>query len=408
MLRITDQANVWQSCFSGLHAFLLHSFITAACVIFLAVLASGRSTAAERRIFIGTYTGNDSVSRGIYTCLFDDDTGRLSSPVLAAEAVSPSFLAIHPNGQWLFAVNEISEGEGRGNGAVSAFRMSENGQLTLINQQPSLGGAPCHCDIDATGKYLLIANYVGGNVVVYPIGDDGSLHPASSNIQHVGSSVNAQRQEAAHAHSINLSADNQFAYAADLGTDRIQIYRFDAGRGLLSASTPSSVSVQAGGGPRHFDIHPNGRFAYSNNELTAMVSVFHRDPEYGGLTLVQDISTLPDGADVRKSTAECLVHPSGKFVYVSNRGHDSIAIFRVNPQDGKLSIVAVTSTGGREPRNFFIDPSGKWLLAENQNSDSVIVFTINPESGAITPTTNRIEVGRPVCIRMVPESTNPE
>ena len=358
--------------------------------------------AGQNRLFIGTYTTGGSVSKGIYTSVFDDEAGKLSPPQLAVEAVNPTFLAIHPSGQWLFAVNEVSEGEGRGNGAVSAFRILEDGHLTLINQQPSLGGAPCHCNVDATGKYLLIANYVGGNVVVYPIGDDGSLQPASCEIQHVGSSVDKQRQEAAHAHSINLSADNRFAYAADLGIDRIQIYRFDAGRGVLTASTPSSASVESGGGPRHFAIHPNGRFAYANNELSAVVTVFHRDVEYGGLTRVQDLSTLPEEATgIRKSTAECLVHPTGRFVYVSNRGHDSIAIYSVNQQDGKLTLVAITNTGGREPRNFFIDPTGHWLLAENQNSDTVIVFSINLETGAITPTFGQIQVGRPVCIRML-------
>ncbi|MEZ6040706.1 MAG: lactonase family protein [Planctomycetaceae bacterium] len=356
------------------------------------------------RLYIGTYTVGGSSSEGIYTCSFDDETGAISTPVLAAEAINPSFLAIHASGKFLYAVNEVSEGEGRANGGVSAYRIQEDGMLTLINQQPSLGGAPCHCNIDGTGKFLLIANYVGGNIVVYPIGDDGALGPASCNVQHEGSSVDKSRQEAAHAHSINLSADNRFAYAADLGTDRIQIYRFDESSGILEAASPSSVSVEPGGGPRHFSIHPNGKFAYSNNELTCMVSVFHRDREHGGLTRIQDLSTLPKDteASVRRSTAECLVHPTGKFAYVSNRGHDSIAVYTVNSDDGTLTLVDVVSTGGQEPRNFVIAPNGLFLLAENQNSDTVITFEINQTTGNLKSTDHMVEVGRPVCIRFLP------
>lgn len=370
----------------------------------LSVLVGWCGTAMgwQDRLFVGTYTTGDSVSQGIYTTVLDRSTGALSPPELAAESVNPSFLAVHPTQPWLFAVNEVSEGGGRGNGQVSAFRIGDNGRLTLINQQPSLGGAPCHCNVDATGRYLLVANYVGGNIVVFPIAADGALGAPSANRQHAGSSVDRSRQEAPHAHSINLSADNRFAYAADLGTDRIQIYRFDAAQGTLEPTAPDAVSVTAGGGPRHFSLHPGGQLAFANNELTATVTAFRRDPETGSLEAFQEISTVPEGYAGRRSTAECVVHPSGRFLYVSNRGHDSIAVFAIDQMTGRLNSVAITQTGGREPRNFFVHPQGHWLMAENQNSDSIVVFAINQNTGAITPTSHRIQVGRPVCIRLQP------
>ena len=371
-------------------------------LLVLVCLAVGPDANADKhRIYIGTYTRGSSISEGIYTATFDDASGKLSEPHLAASADNPSFLAVHPNGKWVYAVNETNDFGGEPTGAVSAFRVTgESGELKFVNQQPSGGGAPCHCNIDNTGKYLLVANYLGGNVAVFPIQDDGALGPHTCLINHVGSSINAQRQEAPHAHSINLSADNRFAYAADLGTDRIMIYRFDGQNGLLVPAAPNSVQTPAGGGPRHFSLHPSGKTAYSNNELTAFVTVYDRNPRTGGLKAAQSLSTLPAGASVRKSTAECLVHPSGRFVYVSNRGHDSIAIYSVEKEAGRLNAVAVTHTEGREPRNFFITPDGKWLFAENQNSDSVVVFRVSQKNGMITATDSRITVGKPVCIRI--------
>ncbi len=371
-----------------------------ACVVACALLAQ-QATAEQHRAYFGTYSIGDSTSQGIYTCLFDSQTGRLTDPQLAVEAVNPSFLAIHPSGDFLFAVNEVSEGGGRGNGSVSSFRLGPDGDLTLINQQPSHGGAPCHCNVDASGKFLLIANYSGGSLAVYPISEDGSLEEASSVMEHEGSSVDPRRQQSPHAHSINLSRDNQFAYAADLGIDQVRIYRFHDRVGTLEPASPDSVSVTPGGGPRHFSIHPSGDFAYTNQELTSVVTAFRRDPESGALTAVQELSTLPEDYDARNSTAECLVGPSGRFLYVSNRGHDSIAVFAIDPSSGELSRVAVTHTEGRTPRNFNIDPSGRWLLAANQNSNRVVVFSINPETGAISPTDNQIDVARPVCIRFL-------
>ena len=376
---------------------LLRSTILLSAILY----CSGAAQAERYRVFVGTYTGGDSISKGVYSCEFDAETGKLSEPVLAAELINPSFLAIHPSGKYLYAVNEVSEGPGRGNGAVTALTINADGTLTKINHQASEGGAPCHCNVDATGTNLLIANYGGGNVAVYPISEDGSLKPVSCNIQHEGSSVDKSRQGAPHAHSINISSDNKFAYAADLGLDKIMIYKLDAEAHTLTPASQPAALVTPGGGPRHFAIHPSSKFAYTNNEITMVVTGFSRNPEDGSLKAIQEISTIPAGFDGRKSTAECLVHPSGKFLYVSNRGHETITAFMIDQETGLLTYVENEPTGGKEPRNFFIDPSGKWLLAENQNSDTVYVFSIDQQTGALKPTGDFVTVGRPVCIRMV-------
>lgn len=381
-----------------------HAVQSGLFVVVLALMLAGAADAQQFRVFVGTYTAGDSPSEGIYTCVLDASDGSLTEPVLAAEAVNPSFLAIRPDGQHVFCVNEVSEdgGSGRPTGSVTAFRISsEDGMLERINSQSSLGGAPCHCNVDASGRWLLVANYVGGNVVVFPIAKNGGLSPPSSNIQHEGSSVNPQRQEGPHAHSINLSSDNRYAYAADLGLDRILIYEFNADDGRLIPNSPYAVAVSPGGGPRHFSLSPDNTLAWSNNELTATVTGFRRDVDTGGLTPIQEITTLPEDFDGRRSTAECLVHPSGRFLYVSNRGHDSIAVFRIHEESGMLAPVEIETTGGEEPRNFAIEPTGRWLLAANQRSDSVIVFSIDKDTGELTPTDEQITVGRPVCIRFL-------
>jgi 6-phosphogluconolactonase len=380
----------------------VYSRLLRSTMLLSAILLFSETAQAERyRVFVGTYTGGDSISKGVYSCEFDAETGKLSDPVLAAELINPSFLAIHPSGKYLYAVNEVSEGPGRGNGAVTALTINADGTLTKINHQASEGGAPCHCNVDSTGTNLLIANYGGGNVAVYPISEDGSLKPVSCNIQHEGSSVDKSRQQAPHAHSINVSSDNKFAYAADLGLDKIMIYKLDAEAHTLSPASQPAALVTPGGGPRHFSIHPSGKFAYTNNEMTMVVTGFGRNQEDGSLKAIQEISTIPAGFEGRKSTAECLVHPSGKFLYVSNRGHETITAYTIDQETGLLTYVENEPTGGKEPRNFFIDPSGKWLLAENQNSDTVYVFSIDQQTGALKQTGDFVTVGRPVCIRMV-------
>ncbi len=249
--------------------------LASALVVGYALLAN-HVEAQQYRAYIGTYTTGESVSRGIYSCVFDGATGQLSEPQLAVESINPSFLAVHPSRRFLYAVNEVNEGGGRGQGFVSAFRIADDGQLESINRQPSHGGAPCHCSIDATGRFLLIANYTGGNVAVYPIAEDGSLGEASSIVEHQGSSIDPQRQRQPYAHSIQVSSDNRFAYAADLGIDQIRIYRFDDHAGTLQPGSPAFAAIAPGGGPRHFSLHPSGRFAYTNHEMTAVVTAFAR------------------------------------------------------------------------------------------------------------------------------------
>lgn len=372
-------------------------------ILFFTVLIMSAAEAAQKRIYIGTYTRGDSQSDGIYTCLFDDQSGTLSTPELAVACDNPSFLAVHPQTNTLYACNETNDFGGEETGAISAFRIDQDkGGLSLLNQKATGGGAPCHLNVSADGRFVLVANYLGGNASVFPVNEDGTLGDSTCLINHVGKGPNAQRQEAPHAHSINLSSDNRFAYVADLGTDRIMIYRFDGENGRLVPSAADSVSVSPGGGPRHFSIHPKGLFAYANNELTSEAVFFRRDIATGNLSHAQSISTLPPDYEGRRSTAECLVHPSGRFLFVSNRGHDSIVSYRIDPSDGQLTLNDITGTGGREPRNFFITPGGRWLLAENQNSDTVNVFAVDLATGKLTETGNRISVAKPVCIRMLP------
>jgi len=353
------------------------------------------------RVYIGTYTSGKS--KGIYVAELNLKTGALSRAQLAAEAVNPSFLAIHPDRRSLYAVGEISDFAGKKSGGVSAFMIDPGtGELKLLNQQPSQGAGPCHLVVDATGRNVLVANYGGGSVISLPVKEHGELGKATAFIQHEGSSVNPQRQKGPHAHSINVDATNRFAMAADLGLDKVLIYRFDADKGTLKPADPPSVSVKPGGGPRHFAFHPNGNYAYTNNEITSSVTAFRYNDATGGLTPLQTVSTLPEGYDGKNnSTAEVRVHPSGKFVYVSNRGHNSIAIFGVSPSTGKLTPVGHESTRGEIPRNFNVDPSGRYLLAANQNTHNVVVFRVNPQTGALTATESEIDVPSPVCIRFV-------
>lgn len=350
--------------------------------------------------YIGTYT--TGVSKGIYAYRYQPETGGLTSIGLAAETVSPSFLAMHPNGRVLYAVNESQRYNGMANsGGVSAFTIDPaTARLTLLNTVASRGADPCHLVVDHSGRWLFVANYTGGSLAVFPVRDDGSLGEASQVVQHTGASrVDPQRQEAAHVHSVNLSDDNRFLYVSDLGLDSIFVYRFDAATGMLTrhATTRSAP----GAGPRHLAFTADRRFAYSFAELSATITFYGHDAATAELNEIQTVSSLPPGFTGPRSGAEIAVDPSGRFLYASNRGHDSIAVFNIDAEQGLLKSTAHFSTLGRTPRHFAIDPAGTHLFAANQDTGSIVPFRINLDTGALTPMGDPIAVGDPVCILFV-------
>ena len=363
------------------------------------LLPAADAPASKYWIYVGTYTGKNS--KGIYRLEFDPATGKLTNLGLAGETTNPTFLAIHPNQRFLYAVGEIGNFKGQKSGAINAFAIDpKSGALKLLNQQPSGGGGPCHIVTDKGGKNVLAANYGGGSVCAVPIQDDGKLGEPTAFIQHKGSGPDASRQKAPHGHSINLDAANRFAFAADLGLDKVLVYRFDPAKGTLTPNEPPSVSVEPKAGPRHFAFHPDGKHAYVINEMAMTVTVFDYDADKGVLKPVQTVTTLPkDAKGTGYSTAEVVVHPSGKFLYGSNRGHNSIAVFAIDPKTGQLTPTGHQGKDIKTPRNFIVDPTGKYLLVANQSGDSVIVFQIDPKTGALTPTEYKVEVGAPVCLR---------
>jgi 6-phosphogluconolactonase len=362
------------------------------------LMASGGRTVASgsRLVWIGTYTGPQS--QGIYAFRFDDETGTLSPLGLAAETPSPSFLALHPNGKVLYAVNETHDGPGN-SGTVTAFAIDPaTGRLTKINEQPSRGADPCHLAVDATGQYLVVANYTGGNFVVFPLGEDGHLAAASSILANRGAGPNHERQDGPHAHDVVFDSANRFLIAVDLGLDQLFVYRFDPALGSFTFGDPPSARVPPGAGPRHFAFHPDGRHAYSINELDSTVTALEWDPSTGTLKADASVSTLPAGFTGENSTAEIEVDSRGRFLYGSNRGHDSIAVFRINPVSGSLTLIAHTLTRGKEPRHFALDSAGRWLVAGNQNSNTLAVFRVDQTGGTLSPVGDLVSVGSPVCI----------
>ncbi len=350
-------------------------------------------------VYLGTYTGGGS--DGIYRSELDLAGGKLSEPALAGKIENPSFLAIHPSKKFLYAVGEVGNFGGKKAGAVSAFAIdAASGNLALLNQQSSEGAGPCHISIDKTGKAALVANYGGGSVASLPIAEDGKLGPAASAVQHAGSGANPQRQAGPHAHSINLDAANRFAFACDLGLDKVLVYRFDPATAKIVPNDPPHASTPPGGGPRHFAFHPSGKYAYVNNEITSSVTAFAYDAEKGTLKEIHTLSTLP--GEVRgNSTAETQCSPDGKWVFVSNRGHDSIAVFAVDQATGKLTAAGHSPTQGKTPRNFGVDPTGTYVVAANQNTGNVVVLKIDPKTGQLAPTGSSIQVPRAVCVRFL-------
>lgn len=351
--------------------------------------------------FVGTYTGKDS--KGIYRFDFEPAGGKLTSRTLAGEASNPSFLAIHPSRKYLYAVGELPSFKGKNGGAVSAFAIDPmTGELSLLNQQPSGGAGPCHIVVDRQGKHALVANYGGGSAAVLPIEDGGKLGEPSCVVQHKGSGPNPKRQEGPHAHSINLDAANRFAVVADLGLDQVLVYRYDADKGTLTPNDPPAAKVAPGAGPRHFAFHPDGKHAYVINELANTVTAFDYDPQHGTFKEIESITTLPGGFKGTSHCAEVVIHPSGKFLYGSNRGHDSIAVFTIDPETGKLTAAGHQSKGVKEPRNFVVDPTGAYLIVGNQKGNTLSTFRIDTKTGALEPAGEPVEAPVPVCIRFMP------
>ncbi len=368
---------------------------------------SPRPQTSQFLVYLGTYTGQKS--KGIYLSRFNAVTGGLSAPELAAETRNPTFLAVYP--RWpalasaqrvfLFAANEV--GGGGQSGGVSAYAADRStGKLTFVNRQSSRGVGPCHLSVDRTGRDVLVANYGSGSIAVLPIGADGELREATAFIQHTGSSVNPVRQEGPHAHWIDTALDNRFAFVCDLGLDKVMVYKLDPSAGSLAPNDPPFASLKPGSGPRHLAFHPNGRFAYVINEMGNTVTTFAYDARTGTLTQIETQPTLSAGATARSTTAEVEVHPSGRFLYGSNRGDNSLTVYTIEPQSGRLTFLERESTQGKTPRHFAIAPSGRWLLAANQDTDDVVVFRLDPATGRLTPTGESTRVGAPVCIAFVP------
>jgi 6-phosphogluconolactonase len=387
------------------HDMTRRNFLTAAGTGVLGATLTGRAdgrapkASRELLVYVGTYTSGKSV--GIYLYRLDLGDGSLKHAGTTAGVSNPSYLTIDPARRRLYAVNEVEEFEGSPGGAVSAFEIEpKTGALRLLNQRRSMGAAPCYITVADSGRFVLVANYVGGNVAVLPVLKDGSLGEPTQVEQLKGSGPNRERQEAPHAHCILLDRANEHAYACDLGTDKVMVYRFDRRTGKLTPNAQPSVSLKPGAGPRHMTFHPNGRVAYVLNELDATITAFTLDVQRGTLGELETVATLPADFKGANTSADIHVAPGGKFLYCSNRGHDSIATFRIDPGTGRLTLLGHTPTEGETPRNFVIDPTGAFLLAANQKSDTVVTFRIDPQTGALRPTGHSAAVPTPVCLKL--------
>ena len=344
-------------------------------------------------VYIGTYTGKKS--QGIYVSRLDSKTGTMTPPELAGEMNNPSWVTVHPSGKFLFAAGE---GGYPGGGAIVGFTIAADGKLTAVNKQTPNGNGPCHLAIDASGKMLAVANYGDGSVASLAIAADGALSPSAWADKHPV----LEEKHKPHAHSVDFAPGNRFLLSCDAGIDRIYVYRFEPNTGVLTANDPPYATTAPATHPRHLTFSPDGQFCYNIDEHSMSVTAFRFDAKNGALKQIQSIPTLPAGYEGKgQSTAELVMHPSGKFLYGSNRGHDSIVAFAVNPQTGELTLVGHTSTEGKTPRGFGVDPSGKWAFAGNQGSDSIVQFRIDQNTGALTPTGARFELGAPVCFQFL-------
>ena len=365
----------------------------------------------RRLVYVGTYTepilfGTGKIlegkGAGIYLYTLDITNGALQPFDVVTGVRNPSYLAFDHSHRFLYAVNELKEYEGAASGAVSAFAVDPaNGSLTFLNQKPTHGTDPCHLIVDHAGKHVFVANFMSGSVCVLPILDDGSLGGATDFVQHQGSSVDPLRQAGPHAHAVTLDADGRFVYVPDLGLDKLVVYEFDAREGKLLPRPELWTTIAPGAGPRQVAFHPKGMFAYLINELNSTVTAYRHNHATGVLEEIQTVPTLPTHFTGASTCAEVQVSPSGRFLYGSNRGHDSIVVYAIDEQDGTLALVGHTATGGQIPRNFAISPDGQFLITANQNSNNLVTFKIDPVSGQLTPTGYAIEVPAPVCVRVI-------
>lgn len=352
-------------------------------------------------VYYGCYTNAKSESKGIYVSHFNSKTGTLTDAKLAVETGNPSFLAIHPSKKYLYAVGEMAGVEKKA-GGVSAFGISlPDGMLTKINTVSTVGVGPCHVSLDKTGEMAFIANYGSGSVASYKIGADGSLGDAATFVQHEGHGADPKRQAGPHAHSVNTSPDNRFAFACDLGLDKVLIYKIDPTTGTMTDH--GFATLPPGSGPRHLAFHPSGKYVFVNNEMLMTVTSFAYDAEAGSLKEIETVSTLPesDRGKAGFSTAETVAHPNGKFVYVSNRTHDTIAVFSCDQATGKLTMIQNAYAQGQIPRNFSLDPSGKWMIVAHQNSNTAVVFKVDQDTGKLSFNGRRLDIGGCVCVRFL-------
>jgi 6-phosphogluconolactonase len=398
---VTDDGRSYKTSLSSRRDFL------AAAAVGLVACARGSHSLQSRGetqpddalLYVGTYT-EGTRSEGIYLLRMDRRSGKLRRVGSVDGGANPSFVAIHPNGRVLYAVNEVETHNGRPTGGVSAFAIASNtGALTRLNEQPSEGGAPCYVSVDRSGRVVLVANYSGGSVALLPIQPDGALAPATKVVHHTGGGPNAERQSAAHAHCIIADLSDRFALAADLGADRVFVYHLDLDDKSLRHVEGGDAVMRPGAGPRHVAFHPTLPLVFVANELDSTVASLRFDAERGALSPLDVHSTTPSGWTGTNYPADIHVAPSGRTLYLSNRGHNSIAVFSVAQSTGALTPDQVVSTEGDWPRNFSLDPTGRWLLVANQRSDSIIVFARDPESGRLTPTLERIALPSPVCLR---------
>jgi 6-phosphogluconolactonase len=357
--------------------------------------------AQDNWIYFGTHAAGPL--KGISLAHFNSTTGVLSKPELSVEAPAPAYFILHPNGKFLYACNSNDFSNGYTGQTISAFTIDQkSGALTFLNQQSSGSPDPSFICMDATQRFVLVSNYKGGSITAIALNPDGSLGSITANIKHSGKSIDTVRQTQPYAHSINLDPANQFALVADLGLDKVFVYRFDQQTGALTPNDPPFVQVPPGSGPRHLAFHPNGKFVYLVNEMACTVIVFAWNAERGVLTELQTISTLPPDFHGKNTCAEIEVYPNGKFLYATNRGHESIAVFAINDTTGKISVREYVPSLGHWPRNFTLDPTKQWMIVTNHNSDNAVVFKVDPSTGHLTPNGEPVFVTYPFCVRFLP------